>query len=142
AQRALHDDGSEHVGEDVLEDDAEAAHPGQAGRLDVGLLLHGEDVTAGHPREGGDEADRHRDDHVAHAEAHHRHHRDGQDDDGEREEPVHHPHDDHVHHAAVVAGDEPEGHPDDHGQEHRDDAHHEGHAGAVDDAAHDVAAEA
>ena len=71
--------------------------PAEARRLDVGLLLHGEDVAARHPRERRDEAHRHRDDHVAHAEAHHRHHGDGEDDDREREEPVHDPHDHGVH---------------------------------------------
>ncbi|CAN3994054.1 Integrase, partial [Dysosmobacter welbionis] len=84
-QRGLHNDGGHAVGQDVLEDDALVAGADGAGRLDVLLVLDGQNGGADDPGKGRDVGDADGQHHIRDAGAHGGHQGDGQQDAGDRQ---------------------------------------------------------
>ena len=139
-QRGLHNDGGHAVGQDVLEDDALVAGADGAGRLDVLLVLDGQNGGADDPGKGRDVGDADGQHHIRDAGAHGGHQGDGQQDAGDRQEDVHDTHDDIVYPAAAVTGDGPQQTAHHCGNGDGGKGHRQGDPGAVDDPGQDVAA--
>ena len=92
-ERDLNDDRRGHVGNDVTADEAVRRGAEGAGRFDVVLLAHGDDLAPEHPHEARDEDDGDGDGGVVDAGAEQGGDGQGQDQRGEREHGVHRPHD-------------------------------------------------
>ncbi len=115
--------------------------PQRDGGLHVLALPDREDLPAHHPRVDYPRGHPDHDDDVAQARAEHPDHRDGEQDERERELDVGQAHQEVVDPAAEVAGDEADDHAEQARDEHRGEPDHQRDARAEDDAGEDVAPE-
>ena len=121
------------------EHDPQGGRPQDALSVAELLVFGHHDLASDHPGEPGHIADADGQNDVEYAGAQNGHQQDGQQDEGEGEHAVHDAHDDRVHHAAGVAGDEPQQDADDAAQHSGADGHHDAHPGAVEEPAEEVA---
>ena len=111
------------TGQNMTEQDRHIAGADAARRFNKGLLLEHQGVTAHQAGKRRDRKDRHRNDHIRHAAAHHRHHGNRQQDPREGEQHIADAHNNAIPPAFIIPGQQTE-----HGTDRRADQHRQ-HAG-------------
>ena len=107
--------------QNMLENDRAVAGANAARRLDKGLLFENQRIAAHQTGKCRDGENRHGDNHVGHAAAHNRHHRDGQQNTRKGEQHVADTHDDAIPPTFVVARHQPQHGADKRTHQHRED---------------------
>src|SRR5690606_1859685 len=137
---ALHDEGGDGVGQDMLEKNLPDGRIERDGRLDIGFFAYGQHHRAHQPGHAGNLGDGDGDDDGRYRAAEQRHQADGEQDARNGHEAVHQAHDQPVY-SAEVSGQQAHQHAQGQGQQCHGHAYGDGNAGAVKGAAPDVAAQ-
>ena len=138
-QGSLNSEGGHDVGRDVADQDRAGPDAHGLGVLDILQPLGGDDRGADRPGEHGNIDDADGNHGVHQPAAQHCGDKDGQQDGGKGEKDIPHTHNDAVHPALEISGDEPQDIACSGGDAHGDDANLQRDAGAVQDAAENVA---
>src|SRR5262249_39259830 len=141
SDRGQDDDRGRDVRQHVADDDARVAAADGAGGLDELVLHHAERGATDDTRVGGGGYDGGGEDEVQPGGAQHGHHRENDDEVGEREPRVDHPLQREIPHTTEVRARHADGGGDHDGQRDGGESHRDRHARAVHDAAPHVAAE-
>ncbi len=140
-RRRQHDQRRQRVGQDMPDGDAPLAHADRLRRLDEGQLAQGERVAADDARDIGNQRDGDGDDGVLERGTERRRHHQGENQQRQGLEDIYDALGDEIAPSPEIAGGQADDDADHRAEQRRADADSERDAGAVDDAAIDVAAE-
>ena len=129
------------VGEDMAVQDSKGSHPDSPAGLDVRLFFYRQSGSSCQSGEHGDGIDPHGDHGIDQARTENADDGYRQKDSGKGHQNVDEPHQDRVGLSAHKSGKDPQGNPDGHGQENRDEALQQRQACPVDDPRKDVPAQ-